>query len=150
MISREESIDHIRRFNRRYVPVMRLLDKSYLNTGMSTLEIDALIEIGENEGCSARDIAELLSMDKGYLSRAIKKFEERGWIRRSPSEKDARLWLLSLTEVGRRRVDELSGEGASVVGEAFKDADDEDLAEAAEALNRVLQIMEGVDGGRSA
>ena len=85
MRTRRESIDLIRMFNRRYVPVMRLLDRSYLGTGSSTLEIAVLIEIGEREAVSARDISRLLSVDKGYLSRTIRRFEEQGLVARTAS-----------------------------------------------------------------
>lgn len=115
MRTRRESIDLIRMFNRRYVPVMRLLDRSYLGTGSSTLEIAVLIEIGEREAVSARDISRLLSVDKGYLSRTIRRFEEQGLVARTASGVDARVQLLSLTDSGRDRVAELSDSGADVV-----------------------------------
>ena len=139
MRTRRESIDLIRMFNRRYVPVMRLLDRSYLGTGSSTLEIAVLIEIGEREAVSARDISRLLSVDKGYLRR----FEEQGLVARTASGADARVQLLSLTDSGRDRVAELSDSGADVVAEAFRDADDDELARVANAMNVILGILEG-------
>lgn len=143
MRTRRESIDLIRMFNRRYVPVMRLLDCSYLGTGSSTLEIAVLIEIGEREAVSARDISRLLSVDKGYLSRTIRRFEEQGLVARTASGADARVQLLSLTDSGRDRVAELSDSGADVVAEAFRDADDDELARVADAMNVILGILEG-------
>lgn len=143
MRTRRESIDLIRMFNRRYVPVMRLLDRSYLGTGSSTFEIAVLIEIGEREAVSARDISRLLSVDKGYLSRTIRRFEEQGLVARTASGADARVQLLSLTDSGRDRVAELSDSGADVVAEAFRDADDDELARVADAMNVILGILEG-------
>ena len=143
MRTRRESIDLIRMFNRRYVLVMRLLDRSYLGTGSSTLEIAVLIEIGEREAVSARDISRLLSVDKGYLSRTIRRFEEQGLVARTASGADARVQLLSLTDSGRDRVAELSDSGADVVAEAFRDADDDELARVADAMNVILGILEG-------
>ncbi len=148
MRTRRESIDLIRMFNRRYVPVMRLLDRSYLGTGSSTLEIAVLIEIGEREAVSARDISRLLSVDKGYLSRTIRRFEEQGLVARTASGADARVQLLSLTDSGRDRVAELSDSGADVVAEAFRDADDDELARVANAMNVILGILEGKERSR--
>lgn len=141
MATRQESIDQIRRFNRHYVPIMRLLDRSYLDTGMPTLEVAALLEIGENDGCSARDIVSLLHMDKGYLSRTIRRFENEGLVSRAVSEEDARVQLLSLTQAGRAYVDKLKVAGQDIVAKAFDEVDDERLAEAASDLTRVLGIM---------
>ena len=143
MRTRCESIDLIRMFNRRYVPVMRLLDRSYLGTGSSTLEIAVLIEIGEREAVSARDISRLLSVDKGYLSRTIRRFEEQGLVARTSSGADARVQLLSLTDSGRDRVAELSDSGTDVVAEAFRGAGDEELARVADAMDVILVILEG-------
>lgn len=143
MRTRCESIDLIRMFNRRYVPVMRLLDRSYLGTGSSTLEIAVLIEIGEREAVSARDISRLLSVDKGYLSRTIRRFEEQGLVARTSSGADARVQLLSLTDSGRDRVAELSDSGTDVVAEAFRGAGDEELARVADAMDVILGIPEG-------
>lgn len=143
--ARQQSLDQIRRFNRHYVPLMRLLDRSYLDTNMSTLEVAALIEIGEDEGCSARDISQLLHMDKGYLSRTIRQFEREGLVERTPSPEDGRLQLLSLTNAGRDRVGELRVAGEEIVDEAFDGVLDAQLVEAAAALVRVLEILEKGD-----
>lgn len=142
MPGRRDSLDQIRRFNRHYVPLMRLLDRSYLDTGLSTLEAAALIEIGENDGCSARDISRLLHMDKGYLSRAISRFEGRGLVERTPSPEDARLQLLSLTDAGRTYVAELGVAGEDIVGKVFAGATDAQLEEVASSLAHVLEILE--------
>lgn len=142
MRTERESIDQIRRFNRHYVPVMRLLDRSYLDTGMSVLETAALIEIGENEGCSARDIARLLHMDKGHLSRTIRRFVDAGLVSKHASADDARVQLLSLTGEGRRHVDDLAESGADIVAEAFAGASAAQLDEVADAMERVLAVLE--------
>lgn len=149
METRSESIKLIRTFNRRYVPIMRLLDRNYLETNASALEIAVLIEIGEHESVTARDIARLLSVDKGYLSRIISQFEKQGLVTKIASKKDARLRMLSLTETGRKRVAELSESGADVVTAAFEDASDEELAQAADAMSTILKILEGKDRTRA-
>lgn len=138
MRKREESIELIRRFNRRYVPAMGLLGRSYLDTGLSTLEAAALLEIYECEGISARDISRTLHMDKGYLSRAIKRFEEEGWVERSPAPDDARLLRLELTDAGREWALKLVEDGVHVVENAFDGADDMELAQVADAMGVVL------------
>lgn len=149
MSARKVAIDQIRLFNRRYVPAMRLLDRAYLDTGMSALETAALIEIGGNEGCSARDISLLLAMDKGQLSRAIKRFEERGWVAKAPSPDDARLQLLSLTDAGRAYVDGLAEAGEGIVARAFDGANDDELAQVADTFSHVLAILENGAGTRT-
>lgn len=144
--TRRKAIESIRRFNRCYVPVMRLLDQGYLNTGMSALEAVVLIEIGERDGCSARDVARELNMDKGYLSRTLRRFGDQGLIAKSTSAEDARVQALSLTAAGRERVVRLADSGAEVISEAFADASDAQLVEVATCMERVLEIL-GKEGG---
>lgn len=141
MRSRSESIETIRRFNRRYVPVMRLLDKGYLDTDMSTMEVYVLIEIADHEGCSARDIATELHLDKGYLSRMIHGLEKSGLIARVASDVDGRLQLLYLTDAGARLVSYLEESGSQVVGEAFQSVDDSRLSQVADAMEVVLDVL---------
>ncbi len=85
----------------------------------------------------------MLSVDKGYLSRTIRRFEEQGLVARTSSGADARVQLLSLTDSGRDRVAELSDSGTDVVAEAFRGAGDEELARVADAMDVILGILEG-------
>jgi DNA-binding MarR family transcriptional regulator len=149
MRARSESIEVIRRFNRHYVPVMRLLDKGYLDTGMSTMEVDILIEIANHKGCSARDIATELRLDKGYLSRLIRDLEKNGLISRTSSDVDGRLQLLSLTDDGAQLVSSLEQSGSQIVDEVFAHANDAQLSQVADAMDLVLDVLgNGEEGSR--
>lgn len=143
MGTREDSIKDIRYFNRHYVPAMRLLDQKYLDTPYTVMEADVLIEIGEHPGCSARDMVRQLHVDKGYLSRMLKRFETEGLLERNPSPTDGRVRELCLTHEGETYVADLVQKGVQAVDSAFSDASDAELAEAASCLGRVIQLMEG-------
>lgn len=97
MPTRTLSINRIRFFKRHYVPMMGLLGQRYLGSSWSTMEADVLIQIGKRPGCTARGIAEELKLDKGYLSRILRHFEEDGLLRRTPDEQDGRRKHLGLT-----------------------------------------------------
>lgn len=49
----------------------------------------------------AADLRTSLSLDAGYLSRLLTRFEESGLITRRPSERDGRRQRIALTEHGR-------------------------------------------------
>ena len=141
MPTRTESIDDIRRFNRHYVPAMHLLDQHYLDTPYLTMEADVLIELSERPGLSARDLVSRLGVDKGYLSRMLGRLEGEGLLVRSPSPDDGRVKLLRLTEAGTAEADELTEAGRAVVAEVVGDASDEDYAEVARCMCRILEVM---------
>lgn len=96
----QQHIQEIRTFNRFYTDLIGLLDKHLLNSEYSLAEARILYEIFTEKQLSASDIIYKLSIDKGYLSRILKKFEKEDLIIRKPSEEDARISLLSLTDVG--------------------------------------------------
>ncbi|SEO73032.1 DNA-binding transcriptional regulator, MarR family [Mucilaginibacter gossypiicola] len=96
----QQHIQEIRTFNRFYTDLIGLLDKHLLNSEYSLAEARILYEIFTAKQLSASDIIYRLSIDKGYLSRILKKFEKEDLIVRKPSEEDARVSMLSLTDAG--------------------------------------------------
>lgn len=78
-----KTIAKIRAFNRFYMPSMNLLGDHYLGSEYSVTEARVFFEIYENEGCNAAHIAQLMNIDKSYLSRIIKKHEKSGYIHRN-------------------------------------------------------------------
>jgi DNA-binding MarR family transcriptional regulator len=141
MPTRTQSIDRIRFFMCRYVPMMGFLDQHYPESSWSTMETDVLIKIGRCPGCAARDIAEELKLDKGYLSRILRRFEEDGLLRRTPDEQDARRKRLGLTAKGADEAAALIGEGRDLVGSILSGATDEECAEIADAMERIEYII---------
>ena len=69
---------------------------------LSLVEARVTYEIRERQPVLARDIAQVLGLDPGYLSRTVAKLEKQGWIERGRGE-DARERPLSLTSDGEDR-----------------------------------------------
>lgn len=104
----QQQIQEIRTFNRFYTDLIGLLDKHLLNSDYSLAEARILYELFTAKQLSASDIIYKLSIDKGYLSRILKKFEKQELIARIASEEDARVSLLSLTDAGLKVFDGLN------------------------------------------
>ncbi|MFD2937777.1 MarR family winged helix-turn-helix transcriptional regulator [Spirosoma flavum] len=96
-----EAIQQIRSFNRLYTDLLGLLDSHLLSSSYSLAEGRILFEISARGQCQASDIIAVLSIDKGYLSRILKKFEKDGLVQRQASALDGRVALLSLSTKGR-------------------------------------------------
>lgn len=94
-------IQVVRRFNRFYTNILGLLDQHMLNSEFSLSEARVLYEIGHMESCTAKRLIEELSLDPGYLSRMLKRFETLSLTRREQSKKDGRLFYLYLTDQGK-------------------------------------------------
>lgn len=100
MGSETSLIPIIRKFNRFYTKVLGLLDKHLLDSQFSLSEVRVLYEIGHTEHCTARLLADHLTIDAGYLSRILKRFEKLGLTYRVQSEKDGRSSFLHLSPLG--------------------------------------------------
>jgi DNA-binding MarR family transcriptional regulator/GNAT superfamily N-acetyltransferase len=92
----------LRHFNRFYTAQIGVLDRDLLGSGHSLAEARILYELATNEGMTASDLAEMLSMDRGYLSRVLARFERSGLIERKRSPDDGRVQFLALTGEGRQ------------------------------------------------
>lgn len=95
------AIDRIRQFNRAYVTQLGLLARDYLGMGYSVSEFRVLKEFCDKPNTSAREVATDLDMDEGQISRTIKRFMDKGWLTRKPSDEDARRKVVTVTNAGR-------------------------------------------------
>src|SRR6266851_10054226 len=107
-----------RRFNRMYTRFIGTLNEGLLNSEFSLAEARVLYELATREAPKAREIADELGLDTGYLSRLLGKFERDGLLKRKASEQDGRYADLTLTGRGRsafRKLNALSEEQAQTV-----------------------------------
>lgn len=95
----QQAVPAIRAFNRQFSQLMGLLEPRYMGGELSLVEARVTYEIRERQPVLARDVAQVLGLDPGYLSRTVAKLEKQGWIERGRG-KDARERPLSLTSDG--------------------------------------------------
>lgn len=108
-------------------------------------EARVLYEIYENEEISARDIVSNLCVDKGYLSRILKKFESKSLIKRELSSDDSRRTLISLTRNGNMIAESLITESNHQIEKNIMGISEDDLDQLSDHLAQIIKILGGKD-----
>ncbi len=73
--------------------------------GLTTADVDVLASLWRNpNGQRPRDLRRTMMVGSGTLTPRLDRLEAAGWIRRHPDPDDLRGCVLTLTDVGRRRV----------------------------------------------
>lgn len=138
MESVESYIDQIREFNRFYTVLLGFLNQNYLASGYSVTETRLLFEIYRNPHISANKLIALLRLDKGYISRQIRSFEQQGLIERRVSEKDSRLRTIQLTAAGKTETERLISITNQDIRRLIAPLDDEARAEVCHAMGTII------------
>ncbi|WP_373331048.1 bifunctional helix-turn-helix transcriptional regulator/GNAT family N-acetyltransferase [Salmonirosea aquatica] len=92
----------VRSFSRFYTNFLGLLNNQILDSPLSLSESRILYELAKNEGTTSNQLVATLSIDKGYLSRILKKFEKEKLLLKVPSVQDKRVRILSLSAKGEK------------------------------------------------
>ncbi|MCV3210195.1 helix-turn-helix domain-containing GNAT family N-acetyltransferase [Mesorhizobium sp. YC-39] len=142
----KERIDAVRSFNRFYTRQIGLLDEGLLKSAFSLTEARVLYELAHRDGLTATDLARDLGLDPGYLSRLLKKFEERGLVERAATEADARRSSIALTSAGRQAFAPLNRDSHDQVAALL----DRLAASDQDRLVKAMQTVQRLLGGDSA
>src|ERR1700712_203317 len=98
------TIDLVRHASRQLVRGLGFLNESLAGTDLPPSAIHALIEIDAREGITARELGQILRLEKSSISRMLGKLLFSGDIVEEQGEEDGRIKMLSLSAAGRRRV----------------------------------------------
>ncbi|MEW1827924.1 bifunctional helix-turn-helix transcriptional regulator/GNAT family N-acetyltransferase [Streptomyces sp. NPDC088196] len=143
------TVQDIRAFNRFYTNVIGALDYSrHLYAPYTLTESRVLYELAHSPRTDAADLRAELSLDAGYLSRILNRFEQDGLVERAPSERDPRRRQVTLTVRGRETADLLAERADESVGALLATVPEADRPRLTEALRTVRTILSASDGRR--
>jgi len=134
-------ISKIREFNRFYTNILGLLKDRLLDSPASLTEGRVLFEIKERPHCKAGDLIELLTIDRGYLSRLLKKLEKHGWIAKEVSREDRRVRSLRLTAAGQALVEELERRSEAQVESLIQPLSAQERADLLQAMDSIKKLF---------
>ncbi|MDI9884587.1 helix-turn-helix domain-containing GNAT family N-acetyltransferase [Streptomyces sp. HNM0645] len=136
------AVQEIRAFNRFYTNLIGALDYSkHLYTPYTLTESRVLYELAHAPRTDAADLRLELSLDAGYLSRLLGKFERDGLVERAPSEEDSRRQRITLTPRGREATALLDERSREAVGRLLADVPAAEQPRLTEAMRTVRDIL---------
>ena len=140
----EDEVSAIRQFNRFHTRLVGALNEHLLASKYPLPQVRVLYEIANwapAEPPSARDLANALQMDPGYLSRLVSGLEADGLIARTPSADNAKRLALTLTEAGRAEFARLNAASAAEVAAQLAPLNARERRELVGAMARIRRLL---------
>jgi DNA-binding MarR family transcriptional regulator/GNAT superfamily N-acetyltransferase len=137
----DQRVAAVRRFNRFYTRQIGLLQESYLKSQFPLSQVRVLYELAHRERPTATELGRELGLDPGYLSRILRLFERRGFLKRTPSKADGRQSHLFLTARGQAAFAPLNTRSREEIGSmlrALRARDQVRLVDSMRAIEGVL------------
>jgi DNA-binding MarR family transcriptional regulator/GNAT superfamily N-acetyltransferase len=141
----ERRIGAIRDFNRFYTHRIGVLGAGHLGSDLSLTEVRVLYEIAQRDRVLAADLARELSLDAGYLSRILARFQKKGWLVRKRSSEDARKAHLGLTDRGRKAFAALDVRSHDEIGALLSPLPAHHQARLQHCLETARALLSGAD-----
>jgi DNA-binding MarR family transcriptional regulator len=138
---RVQLVKDVRAFNRFYTNIIGLLDKHILNSSYSLPEVRIMFELYHNSGLTASEIIDRIDIDKGYLSRILKKFEKNRLINRVSSATDKRAVFLQLSAKGKKEFEVLNNASDKQVEGLFKNLSDKEGEELTQKMREIQKLL---------
>lgn len=114
--------------------------------GITVSQSHIVYELSKSPNISLQTLAEKLMMDTGLLSRQVNKLVELHFISRVPDPNDRRYVLLSLTDAGESKADEISNQMVEYLGNIFEHIQEDKHQQVLESLSLLLVAMNKNNG----
>lgn len=145
-LSQEMAI--IRNFTRIYNKFTWIYKNRYLfsaeevGISLTGAEVAVLLEVARLKKTTAKYLQSILGMEQAYLSKILKKFQREKLIFRTPSPKDARYILITLTENGEAFVANLNGIADAWYIERLSYLNNDEIKCITDNMTSIMQLLQ--------
>lgn len=136
-------VDAVRRFNRFYTRRIGVLQDRHLRSPFTLTEARVLFEVAHRGRTTPTELAGELGLDMGYLSRILRRFGERGLVRREPSAADRRQSIVALTGQGRETFAALDAAASAEVRALLGGLPEGDRRRLVDAMGTIEDVLGG-------
>ncbi len=118
--------------------LINALDVELQPLGLTSAQWLVLTRAADRPGCTATELCRCMNTDTGSMTRMIDRLEEKGFVRRSRSQKDRRAVCLEITEAGRALYPLIIPRVVAVLNERVKSLSREELDLLTGLLKRIV------------
>jgi DNA-binding MarR family transcriptional regulator/N-acetylglutamate synthase-like GNAT family acetyltransferase len=140
-------VNALRGFNRFYTRRIGVLN-TYMGSELTLAEVRVLYELANRNQPTASELAQDLTLDAGYLSRILSRFEGKQWLVRTPSPADARQNQLVLTPAGNMAFEPLQQRSRDEAAALLAPLSATDRHRLIDAMEQVQRLLEPPTGAR--
>ena len=137
----KQRVASVRAFNRFYTKQIGALNEKLVRSPFSLTEVRVLYELAHHDGIAARELANELELDSGYLSRMVKKFNELGFIDKQVNEADQREVALSLTAAGKKAFAPLDATASAEVEKMLAKLPESEQKKLVAAMGTIREVL---------
>lgn len=141
------AIAAVRQFNRFYTQHIGVLSDGWLDSTFSLAQARVLYELSRRDRATATELAAVLGLDAGYLSRILRDFARRGLISRKTAPDDGRQSLLALTAAGHKAFAPLEKRTIANVAAMLARMPDTSRAKLLAAMGEIESLLGGTPTG---
>lgn len=132
----EESIGYLIKMT--HASMLRAIDAEVAPMGLTAMQWTPLLRMAAGQADTAAELARVVGMDTGAMTRMLDRLEHKGLIRRVRSVEDRRVIKLELTDEGRHKATQIPRLLAKVSNAHLADFDDVDRETMKGLLRRML------------
>jgi DNA-binding MarR family transcriptional regulator/GNAT superfamily N-acetyltransferase len=136
-----DQVAALRAFNRFYTRRIGVLDERLYGTPFTLPQTRVLWELAHHEGITATELARLLDLDTGYLSRLLAALKARKLVRAQRSPADARQSILSLTASGRRAFEPMNAHSQAQTAALLAPLDEQNRRRLLQATSTIESLL---------
>ena len=126
---------------------LRVYNGRFRSTGLNQSQVAALIHLDRVEELSQTDLAARLGMRKAATGTLLDGLEGKGLVERTRSREDRRLQLVSISDAGRRVVDEVDHMGEALGIGLRQGISREERTQLVSILQRIRENLREIEKG---
>jgi DNA-binding MarR family transcriptional regulator/GNAT superfamily N-acetyltransferase len=141
----ERSI-YMRQFTRFYTQKAGVLTEALLGSPYTLTEARLIYELATQVDVTARQLCEELELDPGYISRCLKKLEQKKLVSKTVDTADRRKYTLSLTELGLSEFKKLDHKSSTLFQKILSDLNGVEQSKLITAMIQIEKLLKPAQG----